>query len=360
MSVPAILDCDTGHDDAMAILLAGRLLDLKGVTAVHGNAPVENTTVNACKILELAGLERIPVAMGAARPRRRRLSHAPGVHGATGMDGPDLPEPSIRPVAETAPAFIARMAAETEGLHLVATGPLTNIAAALEASGGRLASRIAGIALMGGSIGQGNASAVAEFNVWADPEAADLVFRSGAPIRMVGLNVTRQVTAAPERVAAIRALGTATARAAADLLEFFGGKLRRRYGLAGASMHDPLAVAALADPEVLRFEAMRVEIELSGAHAYGMTVCDFRHLAPEAHGHGAAARAALRAQRRSGRGRGCGTLLAPVRRGSGHLPVNAPARPAGNARRAYSMCSRNHSTIRCRESAAAFALPPTV
>ena len=149
MPIPAILDCDTGHDDAMAILLAAGTLDLRGVTTVHGNASVENTTINTCKVLELAGLAQVPVAVGAPQPLKRRMSHAPGVHGITGMDGPDLPSPSMQPVGEPAVEFIARMATAVEGLHLVATGPLTNIAAALQAYRADLASRIAGISLMG-------------------------------------------------------------------------------------------------------------------------------------------------------------------------------------------------------------------
>ena len=283
-ALPAILDCDTGHDDAMAILLAARTLDLRGVTTVHGNATVERTTVNTCKVLELAGLDDVPVAVGAAQSLKRRISHAPGVHGVTGMDGPDLPSPSIQPVAETALELIARTAAEVDGLHLVATGPLTNIAAALQAGGEELAARIAGLSLMGGSTGQGNASAVAEFNVWADPEAADVVFRSGIPIRMVGLNVTRQVPATAGHRQRVRALGTRTAVAVAELLDFFSEQLEQRYGLPGASMHDPLAVSALADPQVLRFESMQVDIELAGEHTCGMTVCDYRHLSAESAG----------------------------------------------------------------------------
>ena len=284
MPIPAILDCDTGHDDAMAILLAAGTLDVRGVTTVHGNASVENTTVNTCKVLELAGLARVPVAIGAPQPLERRISHAPGVHGITGMDGPGLPSPAMQPIDEPAVEFITRTAAEVEGLHLVATGPLTNIGAALRAYSGELASRIAGISLMGGSTGLGNATAVAEFNVWADPDAADLVFRSGIPIRMVGLNVTRQVSATPGHRQRIRALGTRTAHAVAELLDFFSEKLRRRYGLPGASMHDPLAVTALDDPPALRFEPMQVDIELAGTHTYGMTVCDHRHLSTESSG----------------------------------------------------------------------------
>ena len=279
-TIPAILDCDTGHDDAMAILLAARTPDLKGVTTVYGNASLENTTLNTCKILELAGLDHVSVAAGAEQPLRRRLSHAPGVHGMTGMDGPELPLPSIGPVDEKAADFIVRMASEIDGLHLVATGPLTNIAEALGACSDGKKSRIAGISLMGGSTGPGNATPAAEFNIWADPDAADIVFRSGIAIRMVGLNVTRQVAATPDKRRDIRALGTRTALAVADLLDFFSDRLQERYGLSGASMHDPLAVSALVEPGVLRFEAMQVDIELEGEHTCGMTVCDQRHLSP--------------------------------------------------------------------------------
>ena len=283
-ALPAILDCDTGHDDAMAILLAAGTLDLRGVTTVHGNSTVELTTVNTCKVLELAGLADVPVAVGAPQSWKREISHAPGIHGVTGMDGPDLPPPSLEPVDEPAIEFIHRSAAEVDGLHLIATGPLTNIGAALRSHGGRLASRIAGISLMGGSTGLGSATAAAEFNIWADPEAADVVFRSGVPIRMVGLNVTRQVPATPSHRRRIRALGTRTGRAVAELLDFYSEQLALRYGLPGASMHDPLAVSALADPQVLRFESMQVDIELSGEHTYGMTVCDRRHLSTDAAG----------------------------------------------------------------------------
>ena len=283
-ALPAILDCDTGHDDAMAILLAAGTLDLRGVTTVHGNAPVELTTANTCKILELAGLTGVPVAIGAPQSSTRKISHAPGIHGVTGMDGPDLPPPSLEPVGEPAIEFIDRIAAEVDGLHLVATGPLTNIGAALRSHRGRLVSRIAGISLMGGSTGLGSTTAAAEFNIWADPKAADVVFRSGIPIRMVGLNVTRQVPATPSHRQRVRALGTRTARAVAELLDFYSEQLARRYGLPGASMHDPLAVSALADAQVLRFESMQVDIELSGEHTYGMTVCDRRHLSTESAG----------------------------------------------------------------------------
>ncbi len=277
--IPALLDCDTGHDDAMAILMAGQRLDLQGVTTVFGNATVADTTANTCRILELAGLADVPVAAGAAAPLEGVFVHEAGVHGMTGMDGHDLPPPAGRPIDEPAADFIARTAATTRGLHLVATGPLTNIARVLT-SFPETRAALAGISIMGGSTGQGNATPVAEYNIQADPKAADIVFASGIPIRMVGLNVTRQVAATPGRRQRLRSLGNRTGRVVADLLDFFSGRLEERYGLAGASMHDPLAVAALCDPDILRFEAMEVRIEREGAHTTGMTVCDLRHLCP--------------------------------------------------------------------------------
>lgn len=277
--IPALLDCDTGHDDAMAILMAGRRLDLRGVTTVFGNATVADTTANTCRILELAGLAHVPVAAGAAAPLEGTFVHESGVHGMTGMDGHDLPPPAGGAIDESAVDFIARNIDATRGLHLVATGPLTNIARVLTSFPGTRAA-LAGISIMGGSTGQGNATPVAEYNIQADPEAADIVFNSGVPIRMVGLNVTRQVAATPERRHCLRSLGNRTGQVVADLLDFFSDRLEERYGLAGASMHDPLAVAALCDPDMLRFEAMEVSIEREGAHTRGMTVCDLRHLCP--------------------------------------------------------------------------------
>ncbi len=277
--IPALLDCDTGHDDAMAILMAGQRLDLRGVTTVFGNATVADTTANTCRILELARLVDVPVAVGAAAPLEGAFVHEAGVHGMTGMDGHDLPSPAVRPIDEPAADFVARTAAATRGLHLVATGPLTNIAQALTSFPGTRTA-LAGISIMGGSTGLGNATPVAEYNIQADPKAADIVFASGIPIRMVGLNVTRQVAATPERRRHLRSLGNRTGQVVADLLDYFSERLEERYGLAGASMHDPLAVAALCDPDILRFEAMEVRIEREGAHTTGMTVCDLRHLCP--------------------------------------------------------------------------------
>jgi pyrimidine-specific ribonucleoside hydrolase len=279
MTIPAIIDCDPGHDDVMAILLGARTLDLKGITTVHGNAPLSLTTKNARKVAELADLTNIPIAAGMDRPLVREPTFAPEVHGQTGLDGPDLPEPTVPLAQEHAVEFIYRMAKEVDDLHLLPIGPLTNVAVALRRYPD-LASRITLMSLMGGSLTFGNSTAAAEFNIWADPDAAHVVFTSGIPIKMVGLNVTRQVSATPERREQVRAIGSRTTTAVAQMLDFYSEQLVTLFGLPGGSMHDPLAVAALVDPEMLEFQSMHVAVELRGEHTYGMTLCDYRHHNP--------------------------------------------------------------------------------
>jgi inosine-uridine nucleoside N-ribohydrolase len=274
---PAIIDCDPGHDDVMAILLGARVLDLRGITTVFGNVDLEQTTRNARQTVEFAELTSIPVVKGMAQPLVREIRHAPEVHGESGLDGPRLEPPTTPLAAGHGPEFIIGLSRAIDDLTLVPIGPLTNIATALRLDPS-LPTRIKEISLMGGSLTAGNATPAAEFNIWCDPEAAHIVFCSGIPIKMVGLNVTRQVAATPERRAQVRAIGSRTSGIVADMLEFYSERLRVLSGLPGGSMHDPLAVAALVDPDVLRFEPMHVAIELHGAHTYGMTVCDARHL----------------------------------------------------------------------------------
>jgi len=281
----AIIDCDPGHDDVMAILLGARTLDLRGITTVHGNASLEQTTRNARQTVEFAGLTSIPIAKGMPRPLVRQPQHAPEIHGKSGLDGPTLPPPTTPLVNQHAVDFIIEQSHAVEGLHLIPTGPLTNIAAALQRDP-TLAARVKQISLMGGSLTTGNTTPVAEFNIHCDAEAAHVVFTSGIPIKMVGLNATRQVPAPPERCAQVRAVGNRTAAIAADLLDFFGERARRVFNLPGGVMHDPLAVAALAAPEILTFEPMHVAIELRGEHTYGMTVCDARHVRADSLGSG--------------------------------------------------------------------------
>lgn len=277
MTRKVILDCDPGHDDAMAILLAAKRLEVLGITTVAGNQSIDKVTTNALKVVELAGLTHIPVAQGAAHPLVRPPRHAPEIHGQTGLDGPVLPTPTTRTLNAHAVDFIVDTVMRTDGVTLVPTGPLTNIALALRTEP-RIMARVPEICLMGGSLTHGNVTAAAEFNIYFDPEAAHAVFTSGIPTKMVGLNVTEQVIATPQRRQQLRALGTRVARAAAEMLDFYSGAVERAYGLAGGAMHDPLAVAALIDPVVLQFERIHVAVELAGQYTLGQTLCDDRFL----------------------------------------------------------------------------------
>jgi inosine-uridine nucleoside N-ribohydrolase len=282
VKLKAIIDCDPGHDDVMAILLGGHTLDLQGITTVHGNASLEDTTRNARQTVEFADLTAIPIAKGMPRPLVREPHYAPQVHGKTGLDGPTLEPPTVALHEQHAVDFILDRSRAIEDLYLVPVGPLTNIACALERDP-TLPTRIKGISLMGGSLLFGNSTPTAEFNIWCDAEAAHVVFSSGIPIKMIGLNVTHQVPATSERRAQVRKIGSRTSRNVADMLDFYS-----QHEAAGGSMHDPLAVAALIDPEILTFEPMHVAVELHGRHTYGMTVCDGRHLRADNPGAGAA------------------------------------------------------------------------
>jgi inosine-uridine nucleoside N-ribohydrolase len=270
MATPIVLDCDPGHDDAIAILLAlaSPELQLRGITTVHGNQTLEKTTLNALKVLELAGRSDVPVARGADRPLVRELSVAAHVHGESGLDGPVLPEPTARPVDDDALTFLAREL--RPGVVLVPTGPLTNVARLLAE---RPDVRPDRIVLMGGAIGLGNMTPAAEFNIWADPEAAAAVFESGVPVTMVGLDVTHQAIVTPERAERLRASGR-IGEVVAELVEFFGQYHRKTYGWAGPPVHDALALAAVIRPELLGTEERRVDVELGSELCRGRTVVD--------------------------------------------------------------------------------------
>jgi inosine-uridine nucleoside N-ribohydrolase len=289
MKPTAIIDCDPGHDDVMAILLGARTLDLRGITTVHGNASQEQTTRNARQTVEFAALTHIPIAAGMARPLVRQPHYAPEVHGKSGLDGPTLAQPTVPLHPQHAVDFIIEQSHANAGMYLVPVGPLTNIAAALIRDP-KLPAQIKQISLMGGSLTFGNVTPAAEFNIWCDPEAAHVVFTSGIPIKMIGLNVTHQVLATPEYRARIRKIGRQTTTHVADMLDFYSGGETARTGLSGGSMHDPLAVAALIDPDILAFETMHVAIELRGERTYGMTLCDARHLSVDYRRRGASPR----------------------------------------------------------------------
>jgi inosine-uridine nucleoside N-ribohydrolase len=280
-----ILDCDPGHDDAIAIVVAAHDTELLGITSVAGNAPLDRTTHNALVIRELLGID-VPVHSGAVRPLIAEASPAAFVHGESGLDGADLPEPT-RPLDSTdAVGFIIDTCRAREGTWIVAVGPLTNVALALRAAPD-LVSRIGGISIMGGG-SFGNRSAVAEFNIWADPDAAAIVFgdagSSGRPLIMAGLDVTHQFVATPERIERVAAIGGRLATVFADLLTFFSETYVGRHDdIAGAPMHDPLAVLALTAPELFQRARRHVAVETAGALTRGMTVIDNRTLTERPH-----------------------------------------------------------------------------
>jgi inosine-uridine nucleoside N-ribohydrolase len=270
-----ILDCDPGHDDAVAIVVAARHTDLLGITTVAGNAPIERTTYNARVMRELLGLD-VEVHSGAERPIVAEPKHAGFVHGASGLDGADLPAPTRVVDGTDAIGFIIETCRSNEGTWLVPVGPLTNIALALRAAPD-LHRSIAGISLMGGGT-FGNREPVAEFNVWADPEAAAVVFDSGVPLVMASLDLTHQFVTTPELIARLRALPGRLARVLGDLFVFFADNYISRHdeGLIGAAVHDPLAVMALTHPDLFQRRARNVRVETRGELTRGMTVIDQR------------------------------------------------------------------------------------
>ena len=267
---PVLLDCDPGHDDAMAILLAaGRpdAVDLRAVTTVAGNAELEKVTLNARRVMTLAGLRDVPVAAGAAGPRNGELMTALEVHGETGLDGAQLPEP----VMDLDPRSAVELMAARGPATLVATGPLTNVAELLE----RAPDAIDEIVWMGGSTERGNTRPYAEFNALVDPEAAEIVFASGVPLTMVGLNLTHQAQATPDVVERLRALGTPVSEAAIGWLSFFADTYREVFGFSGPPVHDPCALALVIDPSLVRCDELFVAIETEGRWTRGATVVDF-------------------------------------------------------------------------------------
>jgi inosine-uridine nucleoside N-ribohydrolase len=269
MTIPILLDCDPGHDDAIALLLAlaSPEVELLGVTTVAGNQTVEKTTVNALRVLELAGRRDVPVAAGAGRPLVREPFVAAYVHGETGLDGTELPEPQRDPVAQPAVDFLADRVA---GATLVPTGPLTNVALLLAS---RPEARPERIVLMGGAIAEGNVTPAAEFNVWADPEAATRVFASGIDLTMVGLDVTHKALVTTEHKERLRAAGR-VARAVAELLDFYDRFHHEVYGFDGSPIHDAVALAYVFRPDLLETRELNVEIDCESELCRGRTVVD--------------------------------------------------------------------------------------
>ncbi len=272
-----IIDCDPGHDDALAILLAGQHLKVLGITTVAGNQTLEKVTVNALKVLALMDRTDIPVHSGMHAPLLRPPHHAGHIHGETGMDGPVLPAPRQKVEDTHAVNFLIETARSIDDVWLVPVGPLTNVAMAIRQAPD-IVGRLAGISLMGGSLTHGNATPTAEFNIWFDAEAARIVFESGIPIKMCGLNLTHQANVTDAVIARIAGLDNEVGNAVAELLRFYLGTVTESGGIRKAAMHDPCAMAALIDSDLIDFEPMHVSVETVGVDTYGMTVCDYRHL----------------------------------------------------------------------------------
>lgn len=275
-----IIDTDPGQDDAVAILLALASpdeIELLGLTCVAGNVPLDLTTRNARMVCELAGRPDIPVYAGCDRPLGRDLVTAEHVHGKTGLDGPDLPEPTM-PMAEghAVDFIIDTLRAEPAGtITLVPIGPLTNIAAAFKAAPD-IVEKVQEVVLMGGAYFEvGNITPAAEFNIHVDPDAARIVFRAGAPITVMPLDVTHKALVTKPRNDAFRALGTPVGVAVAEMTDFFERFDKEKYGSAGAPLHDPCTIAYLLEPGLFTGRHINVEIETTSELTMGMTVADW-------------------------------------------------------------------------------------
>lgn len=269
-----IIDTDPGVDDAMAIFLALRSPELKveAVTAVSGNVPLELTLPNALRLAEIAGRADIPIAGGAGLPLVRRLVTAKYVHGNNGLAGVDFPEPHLKPVGEPATQLISRIVrANPREVTIVAIGPLTNIGTLLR-SDPEIARMIPQIVIMGGSLSGGNITPAAEFNLYVDPEAARIVFDSGIPVTMVGLDVTEKVLLREEHILILERAQNPVSQAAGKIMRATLNRSHKGIDPTVIAMHDPLTVASLIDPKLLKFQDYYVEVETEGEFTAGMTV----------------------------------------------------------------------------------------
>lgn len=278
-----ILDCDPGHDDAVAIMLAlgNPAIDLRAITTVGGNQTIEKVTYNALSVLTACGRSDVPVYRGAARPLVRAVEVAEEIHGETGLDGVELPCPEAEPAETHAAIALVEMvmAAEPGELTLVATGPLTNLALAVRLEP-RIVERVKEVVIMGGGYHEGNWSAVAEFNIVVDPEAAAIVFDEPWPLTMVGLDLTHQALATPAVEERFLGLDTDLARFFLGLMSFFRKAYQENQGFTDPPVHDPCTIAYLIDPTIVRTRKAPVRVETRGELTVGMTVTDLRAPAP--------------------------------------------------------------------------------
>ena len=272
-----ILDCDPGHDDAFAIMLAAKHLDVLGITTIGGNGTLKNVSNNALKVLEVIDRTDIPVYPGHEGPLVNHLVTAPQFHGETGMEGPVLPDPEIKLQGEHGVDFIIETVLANKDITLIATGPLTNIASAINKSP-KILKNIKEICIMGGSVTFGNWTPAAEFNIYVDPEAASKVFKSGVLIKMTGVNLTRQCMITEKELKNFQKINTKASNFAAELVDYFIGATMKSADIKGANLHDACAVAWVINPDLIQAAPMHIDIELHGELTRGMTVCDYRHL----------------------------------------------------------------------------------
>ena len=282
--IPLIIDCDPGQDDAIALMIAMASpdeLDLLGITAVAGNVPLALTEANARSIRDVAGRSEIPVFAGCPRPMVKVLETAEYVHGASGIDGANLPQPS-RPVedAHAVDWLIDTLRNADSPITLATLGPLTNIAMAIVMAPD-ITGNISELVAMGGALSLGNITPAAEFNIYSDPHAAHIVFEAGLKLTMIGLDVTHQARANPDRLEAIRAIGNPASASVAGMLDFYGAQYIETFG-EGAPLHDPCVIAYLLRPDLFTGQDMRVDIEIASPLNIGRTVCDLHDRAGRA------------------------------------------------------------------------------
>ncbi|MGO4535739.1 nucleoside hydrolase [Leifsonia sp. 2MCAF36] len=286
-----ILDCDPGHDDAIAIMLAAGnpSIELLGITTVAGNQTLDKVTRNALSVCTAAGI-RVPVARGAAGPLVNHQVVAGDIHGDSGLDGPYLPPASFDLDPRHAVDFIIDtvMSHEPKTVNLVPVGPFTNIALAIRKEP-RIVERAKSVVVMGGGYTRGNVTPTGEFNVWADPEAAEIVFRADWDVTMIGLDLTHQALASVELQDRVRAVGGPVSEFVLDVWEFVGSTYRKVFEFSAPPIHDACAVAALIDPSVITVAKADVHVELSGRWTKGMTVTNFQDTPGMHHTGGVAA-----------------------------------------------------------------------
>jgi len=270
-----ILDCDPGHDDAIAIMLAGKhsKLNLLGITVVAGNQTLEKTGINTLNICQYLNIN-VPICLGSATPIIANLEVCPQIHGESGLDGFDFPPLKIKFDSRNAINFIIETLLKSEEkITIITTGPMTNLALAIKVEP-RIKEKIEEVVLMGGSYSNGNVTPAAEFNIYSDPEAAHIVFSSGCKVKMFGLDVTRQVLVLPEIIKRMAQIKNKASDLFVKLMKVFNENQRKTFGLVGGPLHDPLPLVYLIDPTVVDLTFTHCEIDLSHSTSYGRTNCD--------------------------------------------------------------------------------------